>query len=265
MRIFTVLLAAFLMVGTAMAADIARGPEVVEGVDQGYVDQNNRGNVLIVNILEDMFTDVSGVYQTGLENMGHTVNVIYDPMGDWGTTSDYDAIFFLSSDNWWTSYNYSADMATAAAYVDGGGCLFAIGQDMLYGGGAAVYNFVTSYCGVVDVIEDVVFPGYMMDWEGTVGGPLEGVSEPGYVPCFGSNDWYTDEVFPASQGVVTFTMTDPPYGPAEGGSLADALFSTVEFGCTNFPDSVIPALMEFCGGATPAEDASWGSIKGQFK
>ncbi len=262
MRIITVMLAAFLMVGTAMAADIARGPEYVEGTQQNYTPQDNRGNILIVNVLGGLFTDVSPFYQTGLENLGHSVNVIYDPMGNWGTTSDYDAIFLLSSDNWFTT-DYSGDMATAAAYVDAGGCLFVIGQDMLYGGGAVVYNFITNYCGVSSVIEDVDFGATEMWWDGTVGGVLEGLS--GYMtPCFGGvNDFYHDEVVPQSQGLVTFTSSF--YGPAEGGAQGMAIFSAVEFGCDATIGDIVAALMDFCGGSTPAENASWGSIKGQFK
>ncbi|MBU1702430.1 MAG: hypothetical protein KJ970_05095 [Candidatus Eisenbacteria bacterium] len=265
MRIALTVFAILLLAGTAMAADMAKGPEVVESIPQIYTDQYlSRADVLDINVLEGVFTDLSAAYVAAFTANGLATDVIYDPMGAFDP-STYQMVVYNSSEDWWTSYTgYSADLGILSTYIDGGGCVMAVGQDMLWGGGAPVASFVTTYCGVLDYIEDVNGGDTSLSWTGTAGGFIDGLSGSQVSTCWtASPNYYTDDLYFVAQGVVTFTSDT--YGPAEGGSQDVAIFSTVEFGCEGAASlsDIIGRFVVFCGGVvpTPTNNTTWGQIK----
>jgi hypothetical protein len=267
MRVAFVLVAALLLAGSAMAADIAKGPEYVEGTVVDYTDSYSRGDVLIVSIIAGTFTDVAPVYASAFAANGKTADTVYDPAGAWPDMSGYTTCLISTSDNWWDSYDYTGDFAAAGSYVDGGGCLWVVGQDFIYG--SALYGglaFAQSYLGVASVVEDVNYNDPdPLEWFGTAGGPLDGMYA-AMMPCFASNPWFTDDVTPAGQGLADWSST---LGSGQAGSVSgfNTMFSAVEFGCdpTTIND-VVGALLEgVCGGVIPVEDGSWGSIKHDFR
>jgi hypothetical protein len=265
MRIALAVFAILLLAGSAMAADMAKGPDVVEGIPQSYTDQYlSRADVLDINILEDVFTDLSAAYAGAFMTNGYDSDIIYDPMGAFDP-STYMMVVYNSSDNWWESYTgYATDLGILGSYIDGGGCVMAVGQDMLWGGGAAVATFVTTYCGVLDVIQDANGGDTTLSWTGTAGGFLEGLSG-SQIACYGSNPYYTDDLYFVVQGIVTWTSDT--YGPAEGGAQDMAIFSAVEFGCQDAASlaDIIGGFVTFCGGTqpTPTQNTTWGQIKAQ--
>lgn len=262
MRKVLALLAILTLVGSASAADVARGPEVVEGIPIDYEDNYRGTDVLIISIVEGVFTDMAPIYAAAFEANGWTASIAYDPMGNWDPT-DYDMVLYLTNDNWWSSYNYGADLPIAGAYMDAGGCMVLVGQDFLYG--SAAYGglaFVQTYFGVTSVIEDINFgDASPMAWFGNETSLLSGISDV-MLPCFLDNPWFTDDVIPTTQGIADW-CTDLACG--EGGSQTPfSMFSVVEFGCGNVVVDVVLRWMDFCKPPTPTEETSWGQIKNLY-
>jgi hypothetical protein len=267
MRVAFVLVAALLLAGSAMAADVAKGPEYIEGTVVEYTDSNSRGDVLIVNLIDGTFTDQSPVYASAFAANGKTADVVYDPAGAWPDMSGYTTVLVSSSDMWWGySFGWTADLAAAGSYIDGGGCLWLVGQDFLYSAAGEGMAFAMNYLGLASVVEDVNYNDEgPLEWFGTAGGPLDGLYA-AMVPCFASNPWFTDDVTPVGQGLCDWSSS---LGSGQGGSVTDfyTMFSVVEFACdpTTIND-VVGALLEgVCGGVIPVEESSWGTIKHDFR
>lgn len=263
MRIALAIFAILLLAGTAMAADMAKGPEVVEGIPQSYTDQYlSRADVLDINILEAVFTDMSAAYAAAFTANGFDTDIIYDPVGAFDP-STYQMVVYNTSDNWWTSYlGFGSDTALLGTYIDGGGCVAAVGQDFLWRGGAPALSFVTTFCGVLDVIQDVNATDTTMSWTATAGGFLDGLSG-SQMSCWEANDYYTDDAYFVAQGIITWTTET--YGPAEGGGQDMAIYSAVEFGCQDATSlaEIIGKFVVYCGGSepTPTQNTTWGQIK----
>lgn len=259
MRKVLALLAILTLVGSASAADIARGPEVVEGIPAGHQNDFRGTDVLIISVIVDVFTDMAPIYADAFTANGWTPSIIYDPMGDWDPT-EYDMVLFSTSDNWWGDYDYGPDFLVFGAYMDAGGCGVVVGQDFLYSselwGGLL---FLQTYFDVMDVIQDVNFGDTSaMSWDGE--GMLAGISDV-MLPCFESNPWFTDDVIPWTQGIAAW-CTDLACG--EGGSQTPfSMYSVVEFGCGAVVKDVVLRWMDFCK-PTPTEQTSWGQIKNLF-
>lgn len=268
MRLVLGLLALALIAAPAMAADIAKMEGVVvEGVytpHQNDFDANNPGSALVVSIIAGTFTDMAPTYSAALSAAGESpVDLLYDPMGSWPAIGGYNSVLVTCSDLWWSGYFLTADEAVLQTYVDGGGCLFLIGQDYIYQRGGYT-GFPMNVFGIGYVYEDANYnDAGLMDFVGTAGGPIDGISGSGF-PCFTANPWFTDDVTPTTTGLVTWTS--PLWGPAEGGSVLNkAAFSAVEFGCLTGVNDVVAGLLTLCGGATPTQETTWGSVKGMFR
>jgi len=267
MRIALVLLAAALIVTPAIGADIAKGPNVVEGIYTDYQDNiGNRADVLVVSVIAGTFTDLGPTWVGGFVTAGYSADLIYDPYGAWPPVAGYLCVMVDHSDNWWSGYWIAADEAVLASYQDGGGCVFLVGQDFLYArGGYAGYP--ANYLGIAGALEDANYnDSSQLDWQGTTGGPIDGLAG-SMVPCFdGVNPWFTDEIYPASQGLVAWASA--LYGPAEGGSVNVTLkgaFSAVEFGCGPTGEVAAGIMGNLCGGIIPTQDTSWGQVKSLFR
>ncbi|MDM7917338.1 MAG: hypothetical protein QUU85_19045 [Candidatus Eisenbacteria bacterium] len=275
MRVLLILLALLLLLiaGTAAARDVAKNDQVIDGIvtpHANQIDAENRGADLVVSIIAGTFTDLGPAYRSALLAIGEgPVDLIYDPMGNWPSLSGYTTVLVTCSDLWWSGYFLAADEQQLAAHLDTNGCVTLIGQDYLYQRGGYA-GFPANYLGVAGANEDANYnDSGELSWQGRTGGPLEGVSGSMY-PCFAANPWFTDEISPASQGLVTWAS--PLYGPAEGGTqLSFAVFSAVEFACGD------PATLEtvmvslLCGGIPPppppvaTQHESWGSLKHQYR
>lgn len=264
MRIALVLLAAAVIVTPALGADIAKGPNVVEGVYTQYQNSvGNRADALVVSVIEGVFTDVGPTWVGGFVAAGYSADLVYDAVP---SLAGYQCVLVDFSDNWWLTNWSGVDESTLAAYQDGGGCVFLVGQDFLYGR-PGYAGYPANYLGIAGAYEDANYnDAGLLEWFGSTGGPIDGLSGSMY-PCFSANPWFTDEIYPASQGFVTWIS--PLYGPAEGGSVnatKKGAFSTVEFGCGTQTGEVVAAVMtNLCGGIVPTKDASWGQVKGLFR
>jgi hypothetical protein len=266
MRLVLALLATFALVGAATAADIARGPDYIEGLQLEYNNQLVGGDVLIVEIIEGVFTDLAPTYSGAFSACGHSADILYDPAGNWGNTAGYELVLINTSDDWFSSYNYGAEMATAAAWVEDGKCLWIIGQDFLFGCGPLCVGFVQSYCGVASVFEDANFGDANMVWSGTAGGLLAGMNG-AFIPCYAANPFFTDDVTPLVQGLVMWQTET--YGPAEGGAQGPGLptlFSAVDWGCDPTVNQVVCALLAGCfEPPIPTIESTWGQIKNHYR
>lgn len=256
MRVVLALFAILLLAGSAGAADIARGPAVVEGQYTPHQNVLNRGDALVVSIIQATFTDLGPTWQGALGN----ADLIYDPNGSYPDLSPYTLILVDTSDMWWT-YTFTGDEAVWTSFHDAGNCVWVVGQDYLYSRGFWT-GFPQTVLGLASVVEDVANNSTLIDWAGSAGGIVDGMV--GTISaCFASNGFYTDNVTPATIGVADWTDEFGMGGQA-GCQAVDAGLSTLEFGCGPDVGAVAAAIRTYCGGTTPTNNASWGQIKQMF-
>jgi hypothetical protein len=249
------------------AADTAKQEDVyIEGVPGSYQDDYGRGNALVASIIQATFTDLGPAYVAALDAGGMSTDLIYDPMGAWPPMDDYCLVLVTTSDMWWT-YFWEYEDPILDAYMAAGGTCILVGQDYLYTRLSGINGFPMDWLGVTGANQDVNWADEWVDWEGTPGGPLDGMT--GYVVyCFTDNPFFTDEIFPAVDGVCWWTSATIPF-PLEGGSAIPVVscFSTVEFACQpqNELDAVVAAMLRYLGSPTPTETTTWGAVKGMFR
>ncbi len=245
---------------SAFAADIAKGPAVVDGTVTNYASTMNRGDAAVVNIIDGTFTDHSAYYMAGLTAAGFTPDNHYDPMG----TVDYSIYTYVvvsTSDNWWAAVSYPTEIPLWGAYMDAGGKMFLAGQDFLWGSGDV--GFAMSYFGLTSETQDIADGALDINWTGTdvlsgqngviTGGDYAG--DPN--PCFGSNGWYTDDVSGA------FGLADWDQGGAvAGGGTASAtnVFSVLEFACSGV--DIVGTVTAW--GSTATETNSLSAVKALY-
>jgi len=257
-----------LAVGPTFAADIAKEEGVyVEGIPGSYEDQfGDRGNALVASIIVGTFTDLGPAYQTALNNAGMSADLIYDPYGVWPPLDDYCLILVSTSDMWWTYDYWTADEAILAAFIDDGGAVVVVGQDYLWSHpGGMPSPFCYDYLGVASANQDLNATDTVLDWEGTEGGPLAGMS--GTInSCYGENDFYTDEIVPVLTGMCWWSSALVPWPVDGGASTPVTCCSSVEFACDlGGLDAVVAAFVTWLGTPTPTETTTWGGIKGMFR
>lgn len=268
MRIVLVLLALALVALPALASeDIAKGDRVYMAdpvQHQNQIDQLNPGAALVASIIAGTFTDLGPAYVSALGAAGETpVDLIYDPMGAWPPMGGYEFVMVDCSDLWWSGYFLASDEAVLASYIDAGGCMTLVGQDYLYQRGYYT-GFPMTHLGLGSAYEDANYGDTFLNYNGTAGGPIAGISG-SMTACFAANPFFTDDITPAVQGVVTWDSAT--WGPAEGGCMLNkAAFSTVEFGCdASHLNQVVAGLLTLCGPIVPTENTSWGQLKGMFR
>ena len=256
MRLVIALFVCLLVAGSAVAADIAKGPAVVEGTVTQYQNQNNRADVLVVSIIQATFSDQG---PTWVGAFG-AADLVYDPMGAYGDLTGYNLILVDTSDMWW-SYSYAADEAVWQSYHTAGGCVWVVGQDYLYSRGYQT-GFPMTVLGMVGALEDVAANTTTITWEGAPGGPLDGMTGTTYA-CFAANGFYSDDVTPATQGLADW-VDELGAGGSAGCVSVKAGLSTLEFGCDAQVGAVAAAIYGACGGVIPTEETSWGQIKSMY-
>jgi hypothetical protein len=256
MRLVIALFVCLLVAGSAVAADIAKGPAVVEGTVTQYQNQYNRADVLVVSIIQGTFTDEGPTWVGGFG----AADLVYDPMGAYGDLSGYTLMLVDTSDMWW-SYSYAADEAVWASFHTAGGCVWVVGQDYLYSRGSQA-GFPMTVLGMLGATEDVALNTTTIEWYGTAGGPIENLFGTTYA-CFAANGFYSDDVTPATQGLAEWV--DELGGGGQAGCVATrAGLSTLEFGCDSQVGAVAGAIYGACGGVIPTENTSWGQIKSMY-
>lgn len=239
-----------MLAAPAIGADIAKGPDVVDGVVTPHQNViGNRSDVLVVSVIAGTFTDLGPTWVGAFNGAGYSADLIYDPAGSWPALSGYACVMVDHSDNWWSGYWVDADESVLASYQDGAGCVFLVGQDFLYARGGYA-GWPANYLGIAGASEDANYDDSgTLEWQGTSLGPLDGLAG-SLVPCFWSNPWFTDEIDPVSQGLVTWSS--PLYGPAEGGSTNSSrygAFSSVEFACGGqATDVALAIILYLCPG-----------------
>lgn len=255
-----------LCAGPALAADVARLPDVyVEGVPGNYQNDHGRGDALVASVIQGTFTDLGLAYQSALDVNGFSTDLIYDPYGTWPAMGDYRLVLVSTADMWWT-YDWAADDAVLSAYMDGGGTCALIGQDYLYTRIQGLAGFPTDYLGIAGATQDLNWADEEVWWDGTAGGPLDGLS--GYVPvCFLDNPFFTDEIDPMMNGVCQWTSASVPFAVEGGAATATTFFSAVEFGCQDIGnlEAVVAAIAIWLDQFSPVEKTSWGRVKGKFR
>jgi hypothetical protein len=244
--------------GSAVAADIAKGPEVVEGTVTAYENQINRADVLVVSIIQGTFSDMGPTWVAAFG----AADLVYDPMGSYGDLSGYVVILVDTADMWW-AYAFAADEAVWTSYHDAGGCVWVVGQDYLYSRGSQA-GFPQTVLGMVSATEDMAWDSTTIEWFGTAGGPFDGMSGT-IIACFASNGFFSDDVVPATQGIAEWV--DETGAGGEAGCVGtEAGLSTLEFACDAVVTQVALIIYTFCGGGgTPVQESSWGQIKSLYR
>ena len=257
-------LAMLVLLSLVMPAALADKNTAREGYFPGvyttYEDILGRSDYLVVSVIAGTFTDLGPAYATALG----AADLVYDPTGTLGSAiPGHTLVLVDTSDNWWgDGWDVTADEAALMAFLDATGKLIFVGQDYIYFRGSYA-GFPANYMGVASVVEDLAANDASLDWTGTAGGPLEGLWD-SIAACFASNGFYTDQVYPATQGIATWSSPSQPSAVEGGSVVTKAIFSTVEFACGDLTP-VIPEMLAYLIGCSPTEDSSWGQIKGMYR
>ncbi|MDP6796888.1 MAG: hypothetical protein QGG33_03600, partial [Candidatus Krumholzibacteria bacterium] len=150
MKTFATLAMIALFAVSAFAADIAKGPAVVDGKVTQYEDSINRGDCAVIAHIDGTFTDLTIPYSDALIAAGKSPDIIYDPFGS-ADLSGYEGVVASAADLWW-AYDFAGDEAAYAAFLDGGGALLFVGQDYIYSRGG-IDGFPSDYMAILDVVE----------------------------------------------------------------------------------------------------------------
>jgi hypothetical protein len=249
----------------AFAADVARNEDIyIEGVPGSFTDDYGRGNALVASMLDGTFTDVGPFFRTALDAAGMSTDIIYDPHGAWPPMDDYLTVLVSSADMWWP-YDWAPDEAVLSSYMAGGGTCMLVGQDYLYSRGGFT-GFPMDWLGVCGGNFDLNWDAMYLYTEGADGGPIPGLMID-IVACYGANLFFTDEIDPCDTGLAWWTSEQVTF-PVEGGcSTPVSIFSTIGYGCAAQADinTLINDWLHWLQIATPAEQTTWGSVKGIFR
>jgi hypothetical protein len=268
MKRLVLCLAVLALSTSAFAADVAREDDVyIEGVPGNYEDEIGRGPSLVASIIQGTFTDHGPNYVAALDAAGMPADLIYDPGGNWPPMDDYCLVLVTTSDMWWNYGPWPQEDAVLDAYMTDGGTCIVVGQDYLYSRTMGINGFPMDWLGVAGANQDPAFGDPDLNYDGTPGGPIEGVS--GYlnsVGCFADNPFFTDEIMPMMTGMGVWTSAQMPF-PVEGGSSTPvSCFSTMEFACDlGTLNDIVYLLVYWLGMPTPAETTTWGAVKERFR
>ncbi len=248
-----------LVAGIAIAADIAKDPNVtVEGSYRPGIKliNNDRATIAVLSMYEGTFLDLSAYYLDGMTAAGHVADYYPDPLGGIDY-SGYDLVLVSSSDNWWGS-DYSTEIPVLSSYMDAGGKCIIVGQDWLWGSGD--YKFAEDYLGMSSAIEEInAMDDGPLDWTGTAGGPLEGLSG-SISPCFESNLWFTDQIDATTQGLADWRSPTSPDTRSGGCVGANGMLSSIEFGCGS---DVVGKLLSWWL-TTASEESNFSEVKSRY-
>jgi len=236
------------------------------GSVSGAVTESPDGGVLIaVDIAGNTgYWNPASAYENAITSAGYNViGTIVAPSGGdipWPTpftATQYDAVVVLTGENWRaTPDNISpADEAALTNYLNTGGCVLIVGQDLLYGlhqywGSAS--GFFRTHMGLGSVSQDTLEGASSANASGAAGSILEGMSftvngTSGGGPFY-QNDLWIDTLTPTNgaNGLIRTPGADPCAIYYTNGIFKTA-FSTLEIGATDSAsfEAIIEAIMEW--------------------
>lgn len=267
MKRLLVCLAVLALSVPAFAADVARHEDVyIEGIPGSFSDEYGRGPSLVVSYTLGTFTDTGPAFQAALDVAGMPADIMYDPYGVFPPLDDYCLICIVTNDMWWTYDYWAVEDPIFSAFMASGGTCMVDGQDYLWSRLMGTAGFPTDWLGVAGANQDMNWDAFWLDVNGTPGGPMDGIYA--YLtPCFGANNFFTDEIIPAATGMAFWTSDQVGF-PLEGGSSTPvSCFSTMAFGCAATDDlnNIICAWVRWLDFPTPTETTTWGAVKGMFR
>ncbi|MDY6987515.1 MAG: C1 family peptidase [Thermodesulfobacteriota bacterium] len=236
------------------------------GSVSGEVTESPEGGVLIaVDIYANSeYWDPGPTYENAITSLGYdVVGTIAAPSGGdipWPTpftATQYDAVVVLTGENWRaTPDNISpADEGALTDYLNTGGCVLMVGQDLLWGSHqswGSASGFFRTHMGLGSASQDTLEGALSANASGAAGSILDGVSFTVNGTSAGGpfykNDLWIDTLTPASgaHALVRTPGADPCAIYYTGGNFKTA-FSTLEIGATNAAsfEAIMEAIMEW--------------------
>jgi hypothetical protein len=216
------------------------------------------------------FPDLTDEYEAAFLNAGvsdteiiHAPSMGPIPFPDPLDADDYPIVVVLTADNWWSAPdNFQTEDANALIdYMDTGGNLLIVGQDLLWGykpgWGSPNDGLFDDYMGVSSVTQDVLYDDASSTWTGY--GPLDGLSGTGTAATvFTANGFFCDDLNEGDDAEIAITGEPDhsyTYAVACDTGSTRALFSTFELASdsSNF-DDIIQAIYDWFGGGVPDEE-----------
>ena len=223
-------------------------------------------------------SDLGPDYEAVVKDLGYTMTgLIKAPTGGgipWPSdlrASNYEIVVVAVGENWLEPpHNFGpADEATLGTYLDSGGCVLIVGQDLLFGAhptwGSAT-GFFQKYMGLSSVQQDTISFADQVTVSGKPGGLLDGLSFQVLGPKEGGpfflNDLLVDTLTPStgadallSASGANATAADP-CAVSYAGSNFKSAFSTVELAAAGeykfFFETMRRILLWFGPASSPA-------------
>lgn len=211
----------------------------------------------------------NGGLGTALDNLGYTWEwyPTYDNTDTMqvipalATLQEYDVVFVHTFDNWWgpPAALSDATVATLSAYMDAGGVVVLVGQDLYWGGLSPA--FLDSYFACGMVTDDVIGGDATVPAAGVTGVFTDGWAGTSIQTNFSeSNGFYTDAL--ATNGCITGASGDYASFKDE----TKCIYSTFEFETCDAAEVEVIAgmIMTYVGAGQALEQSTWGDIKSSF-
>jgi hypothetical protein len=236
------------------------------GSVSGNVTEPLAGNILIAVDIGggSGFWDPTSTYENAITIAGYSVaDTIVAPSGGdipWPTpftANEYDAVVVLTGENWWeTPDNISpADEAALTGYLNTGGCVLIVGQDLLWGAHASwgpASGFFKTHMGLDSVVQDTVEGAQSANVYGAAGSILDGmtftVNGDSAGGPFDRNDLWIDALSPTggANALIGTSGADPCAIYYSNGDFK-TVFSAIEIGATDSSSfqAIIQAIMEW--------------------
>ena len=211
----------------------------------------------------------NGGLGTALDNLGYTWEwyPTYDntddiqTIPDVATLQEYSVVFVHTFDNWWgpPAALSDATVATLSSYMDAGGKVVLVGQDLHWGGISAA--FLDDYFACGTVTDDVISGDMTVPATGVTGVFTDGwAGTADQLNFTDSNGFYTDEV--STNGCINGALGDY----ASYKDAAKCIYSTFEFETcsTSEVEAIVDLILTYVIGSGALENSTWGDIKSNF-
>lgn len=217
-------------------------------------------------------------YQDAFEGLAYSVDTIttYDAGDgpDAETMGDYALVVWDCFDDWFGALT-SNDVSNMTTYLDDGGYLWLMGQDINWVPPGGWTNFLSDYLGVSSVTNDIywdVNPATANGISGTFTEDHTNVGLDAWL-AFSDNNFYTDQVS-VGDAFITYTSEASGYSPFDcavaydEGSFKSA-FYTHHLECYTDGDvdfeTIIDHHLTWFFGTGSIQPISLGNIKAMFK
>ena len=209
------------------------------------------GSILLVDddgsTAPGTYTDVSAPFMAALTDAGFEYDYFDVPYNEDGpdaaTLAEYDAVVWFTGETWSSTFCVTlstTDEANLAAYLEGGGNLFLVGQDYFWdrypnAGTFTAGQFPFDYLGVQSVTQD--FWTDPPTCEGAAGSLAEGMAFSLINPYPGSSSLYVDQI--QHDGQTTFTVDGLATCNERNTGTYKIVFFTIDF--AGFVDGTPPS------------------------